>query len=58
MAQQERSFVSRHPLLAIVIILAIELVLLGFFHVVLGWSYLAVALAGLVVLVLVSLLMG
>ncbi|TCK21903.1 hypothetical protein [Pseudonocardia endophytica] len=58
MAEQQRSFVARHPLLAIAIILAVELVLLGFFHLVLGWSYLAVALAGLVVLVLVSLLMG
>lgn len=51
-------FVSRHPLVVIVIILAVELALLGTLHLVLGWSYLAVAVAGLVVLVLVSVLMG
>jgi len=34
-------FVSRHPLVAIVIILAVELALLGTLHLVLGWSYLA-----------------
>lgn len=55
---RQRSFVSRHPFLAVVLILAVELILLGTLHVVLGWSYLAVAAAGLVVLVLVSLLMG
>lgn len=51
-------FVSRHPLLTVVIILVVELALLGLLHVVLGWSYLAVALTGLVVLVLASVLMG
>lgn len=55
---RRQPFVSRHPFAAVVIILAIELLLLGTLHVVLGWSYLGVAAAGLVVLVLVSLLMG
>ena len=55
---RRQPFVSRHPLITVVIILAVELSLLGIFHVVLGWRDLAVALMGLAVLVLVSILMG
>ena len=52
------TFVSRHPLVTVVVILVVELLLLGALHLVLGWSYLAVAVAGLVALVLISLLTG
>lgn len=51
-------FVYRHPFVTTAVILAVELALIVGLHVLLGWSLLAVALAGLVVLVLVMLLMG
>ncbi len=55
---RRQAFVSRHPLVSVVIILALELLLLGALHLLLGWSYLAIAVAGLVVLVVVSMVMG
>lgn len=55
---RRQPFVSRHPFVSVVIILGVELALLGILHVVLGWSYLAVALMGIVVLLVVSVLMG
>ncbi len=55
---RRQAFVSRHPLVSVVIILALELLLLGALHLLLGWSYLAIAVAGLVVLVVVSMVLG
>ncbi len=55
---RRQTFVSRHPFVAVVIILAVELVLITGLHLALGWSLLTVAVVGVVVLVLVSLLMG
>lgn len=49
---------SRHPIVTVGIILAVELLLIGMLHLVLGWSVLAIAVVGLVALVLVSVLMG
>ena len=54
---RRQTFVSQHPFLAVVIILAVELVLIVGLHLVMGWSLLTIAVVGVVVLVLVSLLM-
>jgi hypothetical protein len=56
--QDRPTFVSRHPLVTIGIILVVELALIGTLHLLLGWSLLAVAVACLVALVVVSVLMG
>ncbi|MBC3191877.1 hypothetical protein H7X46_12470 [Pseudonocardia sp. C8] len=55
---RQRSFVYRHPLVTLAVILGVEVALVATLHLVLGWSLLAITVVGLVVLIVVSVLMG